>query len=81
MFHEDPEGINLRYSQALRVVGSYIERARLSEIRILETDDGLILQGLVTQGEHAGERETYQLSRDDIKDLLFDAYAQRGKRV
>jgi hypothetical protein len=69
------------YSEILRVVGSYIERAHLAEVRILETEEGLILQGLVTQGEREGERDTYQLTTDDINALLTDAYAQRGKKI
>ena len=69
----------MRYSEILRLVGQYIESAYLSEIRILETDDGLILQGLVMQGEHAGERETYQLAPEDISVLSQDAFAMRGK--
>ncbi len=36
----------LRYSEILRLVGQYIERTNLSEIRILETDEGMILQEL-----------------------------------
>jgi hypothetical protein len=69
------------YSEIMRVVGQYVERAHLSEIRVLETDEGLILQGLVTQGEHAGERDTYQLTTDDIGALIDDAHALRGKKV
>jgi hypothetical protein len=69
------------YSAVLRVVGQYIERANLTDIRILETDDGLILQGSVTRGERIGERDTYQLTTDDISVLIDDAQALRGKRI
>ena len=71
----------LRYSEVLRLVGQYIERANLSEIRIVETDEGLILQGIVARGAREGESDTYQLSPEDISALLEDAYAMRGKRV
>lgn len=81
MFHSHLGEMNLRYSQVLRAVGSYIERTNLSEIRILETDDGLILQGVVVSGENAGTRETYKLTKDDLRELLFDAYALRGKKI
>ncbi len=40
----------LRYSEILRLVGQYIERADLSEIRLVETEEGLILQGRVMRG-------------------------------
>jgi hypothetical protein len=72
---------NLSYSEVLRVVGAYADRAHLSELRVLETDDGLILQGLVTEGDRAGQRDTYQLSTEDIEGLLRDAYAKRGTRI
>jgi hypothetical protein len=71
----------LSYSEVLRLIGQYIERANLSEIRIVETDEGLILQGIVARGAREGERDTYQLSPEDISALLEDAYAMRGKRI
>jgi hypothetical protein len=69
------------YSDFLRTVGLYIDEVNLSEIRILETDEGIILQGVVRQGARAGERDTYQLSAEDIKILLEDAHAKRGKKL
>jgi hypothetical protein len=68
------------YSDILRTVGLYIDGVDLSAIRILETDEGLILQGVVMRGARAGERDTYQLSNEDIKILVEDAHAKRGKR-
>jgi hypothetical protein len=81
MFQPHRGGMNLHYSEVLRVVGAYAERTNLTELRILETADSLILQGLVTKGDNVGERATYQLTREDIEDLLFDAFAQRGKKM
>ncbi len=81
MFQPHRGSMNMRYSQVLRVVGAYAERSALTELRILETEEGLILQGLVNKGEHAGERATYQLTKQDIEELLFDAFAQRGKKM
>jgi hypothetical protein len=71
----------LRYSEILRLIGQYIERSNLGEIRILETDEGLILQGTIIAGPKEGERETYQLTPEDISSLMDDAHAMRGKRV
>ncbi len=81
MFQSHRGDMTMRYSQVLRVVGAYVERTHLAEIRILETDDGLILQGRVMEGDAAGERATYQLTKEDLRDLLYDAYAQRGKKM
>ena len=69
------------YSDILRTIGLYVDEADLSEVRILETDVGLILQGLVMHGARAGERDTYQLTTEDIKALLEDAHAKRGKKI
>ncbi len=71
----------LRYSEILRLVGQYTERADLSEIRIIETDEGLVLQGLVNHGVRTGEQDTYQLTPEDLSALLDDAHAQRGKKI
>ena len=81
MFQPHRGSMHMRYSQVLRVVGAYAARSNLTELRILETEEGLILQGLVTKGENVGERATYQLTKQDIEELLFDAFAQRGKKI
>ncbi len=81
MFQSQSRRMNLHYSEVLRVVGAYAERSNLTELRILETENGMILQGLVAKGDDLGERATYQLTREDIEDLLFDAFPQRGKKM
>ena len=59
----------MSYSEILRVIGRYMDRHNLGEARVIETNDGFILQGVIQMGERAGERETYQLTADDIVDL------------
>jgi hypothetical protein len=81
MFQSHRGGMNLRYSEILRAVGTYAERSNLTELRIMETGEGLILQGLVTMGENVGERATYQLTKEDLQELVFDAFAQRGRKM
>ncbi len=71
----------MTYSEVLRVIGSYIDKNNLEDIRILEIDDGLIVQGRLTQGLRAGEIDTYQLSTEDVEGLLRDAYALRTKKT
>lgn len=73
------DGHELSYSEILRVIGRYMDRHNLGEARIIETSDGFVLQGVIQTGGRAGERETYQLTGDDIVDLRNDATAQRGK--
>ncbi len=71
----------LSYSEILRAIGQYVDRNNLSEIRILETDEGIVMQGLVMQGDKVGERMTYEVSVEDIQDLFHDSYAQRGREI
>ncbi len=73
--------INMSYSEVLRVIGGYIDRAYLSDVRLLETDEGIIVQGRVTQGARTGECDTYQLTAEDLEGLLHDARAQRGQKL
>ncbi len=81
MRHPMRGGIPVAYAEILRVVGQYLDQSNLSEVRVLEASDGLILQGLETQGPKAGERTTYEVTVEDIEALLADAYAQRGKKM
>ncbi|HEY6042463.1 MAG TPA: hypothetical protein VIX58_10045 [Anaerolineae bacterium] len=81
MRHPSLGDIVMSYSQILRTIGAYIDKAGLSEVRIIETDEGMILQGLVMQGDRAGQRDTYQLTSADIENLVQDAFAERGKRL
>ncbi len=74
-------GARANYSEVLRVIGAYIDRNHLSETRIIETEEAMILQGRLTEGDRAGQVETYQLTSDDILALVQDAYALRGHRI
>lgn len=73
--------ISVSYSQILRTIGAYVDNARLSNIRIIETDEGLILQGIVMDGERMGQHDTYQLTTDDVENLIYDAFAKRGTKI
>jgi hypothetical protein len=71
------------YQDLLRTIGHYIDYSGFTDIRLIETEDGLILQGRVPSGEARGERktETYLLTAEDIEDLMREAYARRGKKL
>lgn len=79
MLRPQINGRAMSYSEILRVIGRYMDRHHLGEGRILETQEGFILQGVIQMGERTGERETYQLTAEDIVDLRNDATAERGK--
>lgn len=71
----------LSYSEILRVIGHYLDGHNIGEPRIIETDDSFIVQGVIESGPRTGERETYQLTAEDILDLHTDAAARRGKPI
>jgi len=78
-----PSRIRASYQDVLRALGHYIDQHGFREIRLIETEDGLILQGL-TPGEGAGQistRETYLLTLQDLEALLLDAYKRRGTKI
>ncbi|MGE5264972.1 MAG: hypothetical protein ACM3S0_16450 [Acidobacteriota bacterium] len=75
------KGVPQAYSEVLRAIGAYVDRVNLSEVRVLETEDGIILQGRLAEGERMGQRETYQLTVEDIAVLLIDSQAQRGHKI
>ncbi len=69
----------ITYSEMLRLMGAYMDEQHLTEVRILETAESMILQGLVMQGPNAGERVTYQLMTEDVQMLLDNDIANRGE--
>jgi len=71
----------LSYSEILRVIGRYLDRHGMGEARVIETGDSFIVQGVIQTGSRAGERDTYQLTPEDLVDLRDDATAQRGKQI
>ena len=73
------------YQDVLRTLGRYIDQQGFRDVRILETEDGLILQGTVAEarGGIQGPRrlETYLLTVSDVEKMRKDAYFQRGRKL
>lgn len=71
------------YQDVLRTIGHYIDRHQFTGIRLIETEDGIILQGKVSKGGIRGAKstETYLLNSRDLQDLMREAYGRRGKRL
>lgn len=70
------------YQDVLRAVGSFIDEHGYSDVRIIETDDGLVIQGRVIDRREIGESsfDTYLITDDDIKVMVRDAFQRRGQR-
>jgi len=71
------------YQDVLRTIGHYADQHGFTGIRLMETEDGLILQGKVGTGAARGEKrtETYLLTVQDVRDLMREAYTRRGTRL
>lgn len=74
-----PETNKTYYQDILRSVGAFIEEANYRDIRILETEDGLVVQGKLAREDGSIATETYLLTVDDLQTMLNEAYQKRGK--
>ena len=70
------------YQDVLRALGHFIDEHSYSDVRIIETDDGLVVQGRVTERREIGEAsyETYLITDDDIKLMVREAFHRRGQK-
>jgi hypothetical protein len=71
------------YQDVLRTIGHYIDEHGFTDIRLIETEDGLILQGKISTGGARGDKkaETYLLTVQDVRDLMREAYTRRGTKL
>lgn len=63
------------YQELLRAVGRLLDNQGFRHFRLIESDDGLVLQ--VMSGNRRFEFETYLLTREDVAALITDAYQLR----
>lgn len=73
----------VRYEDAFRAIGNYLDAERLGELTIVETPDGFIIKGYRRGGgvEPGTEPavESYFFANEDIDELLEHAYARRDQ--
>jgi hypothetical protein len=74
-----PDSGETYYQEVLRTVGAFLEENDFRDIRIVETEDGLIVQGRTVSPERETTSETYLLTVEDIHAMLQEAYQKRGK--
>ena len=66
------------YQDVLRAIGRLLDSEGFRSFRLLEHEDGVILQGM-RHGHALRDVETYRLPEQDIQALLRDAYQLRGR--
>ncbi len=70
------------YQDVLRALGNFIDEHGYTDVRIIETEDGLVLQGRVIERREIGESsyDTYLITDEDIKVMVRDAFQRRGQK-
>lgn len=71
------------YQDVLRALGRFVDLNNYVDIRIVETEDGLIFQGRPSprsgRAKPGPQFETYLITDDGLRQLLQEAYQQRGQ--
>ncbi len=69
------------YQDVLRALGRFIDLNGYGDVRLMETEDGIIFQGRPRGGraKPGAQFETFLITDDDLSQLLREAYDQRGK--
>ncbi len=73
----------LDYPEAMRVIGQFIEQERLSEVSILEYDQGWIIHGLTFKSTAQGFiriASDHILSHEDVRRLHAQFEAKRQEQ-
>ena len=67
------------YQDVLRALGLYLDEHQYTNVRILETEDGLVVQGVRRQadGTLAPAHESYLFNEQDLENILQVAYQRR----
>jgi hypothetical protein len=70
------------YQDVLRALGAFIDEHGYSDVRIIETDDGLVLQGRVGDRNEIGQSsfDTFLITDEDIKGMVRDAFRRRKQK-
>jgi len=70
------------YQDVLRAIGYFIDDHGYTDVRIIETDDGLVIQGRVADRRELGESsyDTFLITDDDVKVMVRDAFQRRGQK-
>lgn len=70
------------YQDVLRALGYFIDDHGYTDVRIVETDDGVVLQGRVAERHEIGESsyDTFLITDEDVKVMVRDAFMRRGQK-
>jgi hypothetical protein len=67
------------YEDVLRVIGRMLDERGYTNFRLVEHEDGIIVQVMpLVDGQHAPTYETFLVTDEDLTALLHTAYQQRN---
>ncbi len=68
------------YQDVLRALGYFIDDHGYSDVRIIETEDGVVLQGRVGDRREIGESsyDTFLITDEDIKVMVRELISPQG---
>lgn len=71
------------YQDVLRAIGRWLDESGLRFVRLMEVDDGIVVQGVrVTPPDERERRAETRLFTDaDVHDILVAAYHRRQREV
>lgn len=73
----------VRYEDAFRAVGNYLDAERFTDITIVETPEGFVIKGYRRESAQAAPAgaaaESYFFANADIDELLESAYGRRSR--
>ena len=67
------------YQDILRALGLYCDEHRYANVRLFETEDGIVVQGVPRRedGSLAPVHETYLFTEENLRQLLHAVYERR----
>ncbi|HWQ11367.1 MAG TPA: hypothetical protein VNL77_01135 [Roseiflexaceae bacterium] len=70
------------YQDVFRALGYFIDERGYTDVRVIEIEDGLVLQGRVPDRREIGKSsyETFLITDEDLKEMVRDAFRRRGQK-
>lgn len=70
------------YQDVLRALGHFIDDRGYSDVRIIEIEDGIVVQGRVADRREIGKSsfDTFLITEQDLKEMIADSFRRRGQK-
>jgi hypothetical protein len=70
------------YQDVLRALGLFIDQHGYKDVRIIEIEDGIVIQGRLGDRRELGKPsfDTFLITEQDLKELVADAFRRRGQQ-